>query len=481
MKEYKLYVNGEFVDSKSSETITVINPTTEEPISTVPNANADDIHYAMETAACAQKAWGEMPAIERAGYLQNILTELDKSEKLLIDTIVKEQGKPVWMAEGELAYIKLFYQYGMGWARRCDGDIIQSDNRNENILIYKKPIGVVVGICPWNFPLAVIARKLAPALITGNTVVIKSSEITPNNAFEFAEVLQRAGLPKGVVNILSGDGKTGQELVKHPLADMISFTGSVAAGQNIMQTASQNLTKITLELGGKAPAIVCKDADLDLAVQCVMDSRLLNNGQICNAAERVYVQESVADEFIEKMCAAMKEVTIGDPFDEPGPKLTSLVSKEHREKVEAMVARACKDGAEILVGGKRPDGFEKGFFYEPTVMVKVRQDMEIMQKEIFGPVLPIMPFEDIKQAIDYANDSEYGLTSSLYTNDVNIMMQVTNQLRTGETYINRPNGEAVQGFHAGWRKSGLGGEDGKYGMSEYLKKHIVYIQYRTEN
>lgn len=479
MGQYQLYINGEFVDSKSSEKISVINPATEEVISQVPDGNADDAQAALEVAQAAQKAWAAKPAIERAGYLKKIAEEIRKNVGHLAKTISEEQGKVLSLAETEVNFAADYFDYNAEWARRYEGDIVQSDRRNENILIYKLPIGVVVGICAWNFPFFLIVRKMAPALVTGNTIVIKPSSLTPNNAFEFARIVDKIGLPKGLFNVVSGSGSgVGNELVKNPITNMVSLTGSVEAGQQIMAAAAPNITKVSLELGGKAPAIVWSDADIDLAVDRILNSRVINTGQVCNCAERIYVHEKVAEEFTEKMCNAMKAVTVGDPFANPNPDMGPLASEEQLGKVESIVDRAVKDGAEVLVGGKHPEGFDKGYYYEATVLANCRQDMEIMQKEIFGPVLPIMTVNYFDQTIEYANDSEYGLTSSIYTNDINLVMRANNELKFGETYVNRENFEAMQGFHAGWRKSGIGGADGKYGLNEYLQTHVVYIQYK---
>jgi lactaldehyde dehydrogenase/glycolaldehyde dehydrogenase len=267
----------------------------------------------------------------------------------------------------------------------------------------------------------------------------------------------------------------GQALATHPRVGMVSLTGSVEGGVAVMRAAADNVTKVSLELGGKAPAIVMGDADLDLAVKAIRASRIINTGQVCNCAERVYVHESVAEEFTEKITAAMEQTVVGDPFA-PATEMGPLVSKRQRELVEAAVEQALKDGAELRCGGKKYEDRE-GYYYQPTVLTNCRQETEIMQKEIFGPVLPIATFKHLDDAIARANDCEYGLTSSIYTRSLDVAMRASNELKFGETYVNRENFEAMQGFHAGWRKSGIGGADGKHGLEEYLQTHVVYMNY----
>jgi lactaldehyde dehydrogenase/glycolaldehyde dehydrogenase len=321
---------------------------------------------------------------------------------------------------------------------------------------------------------------MAPALVTGNTIVVKPSTETPNNAFEFAKLVAKSSLPKGVFNLISGRGSVvGKALASHPKVGMVSLTGSVEGGVQVMRAAAENVTKVSLELGGKAPAIVMQDADLDLAATSIRNSRIINTGQVCNCAERVYVHESVADEFTEKVTTAMKLTRFGDPLQEPDLDMGPLVSRNQLEQVEAAVQQAIKDGAKLVLGGLRTDR-PRGFFYPPTVLTNCRQDAAIMQKESFGPVLPIATFSHLDDAIDMANDCEYGLTSSIYTQNIDVVMRACNELRFGETYVNRENFEAMQGFHAGWRKSGIGGADGKHGLEEYLQTHIVYLDYNQQ-
>ncbi|AYH07825.1 aldehyde dehydrogenase [Pectobacterium parmentieri] len=472
----RMYINGEFVENRSGKWIDVVNPATEQVISQIPEGSADDAKRAIDAAEAAQPGWEALPAVERGVWLHKIAAGIRERAAELTDTIIAEGGKTHGLAQTEVLFTADYLDYMAEWARRYEGEIIQSDRPNENIFVFRKAIGVTTGILPWNFPFFLIARKAAPALITGNTIVIKPSEITPNNAVIFAEIIHKIGLPKGVINFVTGYGPTvGQELAANPKVGMVSLTGSVAAGIATMTAAAQNVTKVSLELGGKAPAIVMDDADLDLAVKAIVSSRVINSGQVCNCAERVYVQKGIYDEFISRIKAAMEQVTFGNTAEKKALDMGPLISAAALQRVEDKVAKAVSQGAKVLLGGKRESG--TGYFYPPTLLVNIKQEMPIMHEEVFGPVLPVATFDTLEEAIEMANDSEYGLTSSIYTQNINTAMKALKGLKFGETYINRENFEAMQGFHAGWRKSGVGGADGKHGLQEYLQTHVAYLQF----
>ena len=328
-RRYQMFINGEFVPNSTGRMIPVINPATEEVVSEVPSGTAADVEAAVLAAERAQETWCKLPAIKRAGYLREIAQAIRQNKDALARTITEEQGKVLPLAEVEVSFTADYLDYMAEFARRYEGEIIQSDRSNENILLLKMPIGVIAGILPWNFPFFLIARKMAPALVTGNTIVIKPSSETPNNAFEFAKLVEKSSLPKGVFNLVSGSGSVvGKALASHPKVGMVSLTGSVGAGVAIMQAAAENITKVSLELGGKAPAIVMQDADLDLAAKSIRDSRIINTGQVCNCAERVYVHESVAEKFIDKVTTAMKATRFGDSLEERDVDMGPLVSKQ---------------------------------------------------------------------------------------------------------------------------------------------------------
>ncbi|WP_264272703.1 aldehyde dehydrogenase [Duffyella gerundensis] len=471
-----MYINGEFTEHRSGKWIDVINPATEQVIAQVPEGSKEDVQRAIDAAEQAQEAWEALPAVQRGVWLHKIADAIRQREAELTATIVAEGGKTQGLAKTEVLFTADYLDYMAEWARRYEGEIVNSDRPNENIFVFKKAIGVTTGILPWNFPFFLIARKAAPALITGNTIVIKPSEVTPLNAVIFAEIIDAIGLPAGVLNIVFGYGPVvGQELAANPKVGMVSLTGSVNAGIATMEAAAKNVTKVSLELGGKAPAIVMNDADIDLAVKAIVASRMINSGQVCNCVERLYVQEGIYDTLMPRLTEAFRAVTFGDPAQQQQLDMGPLINAAALERVEQKVAEAVADGAQVVLGGQRAGN--TGYFFQPTLLSHVRQEMAIMHEEIFGPVLPVTTFKTLDQAIAWANDCEYGLTSSIYTRDLNTAMTALRKLKFGETYVNRENFEAMQGFHAGWRKSGIGGADGRHGLEEYLQTHVAYLQF----
>ncbi|MFV9551375.1 aldehyde dehydrogenase [Algibacter sp. PT7-4] len=478
MKHYKQYINGQFVESKATSVIEILNPCTEDVISTISTGTVEDADNALQAAQDAQPAWEALPAIQRAAFLHKMADVIRENRVFLAETLSKEQAKVIGLAQVEIDVTADYFDYNAGWARRIEGEIIQSDREKEHIYLHKVPIGVAVGICPWNFPFFVMARKVAASLITGNTCVIKPSSEAPNTVMEFAELIQKIELPDGVLNFVCGAGRTvGNALSKSPITGIISLTGSVGAGQKIIEAAAENITKVSLELGGKAPAIVCADANMELALNSIVSSKVIFSGQVCNCAERVYVEDSIYDEFVDKLTKKMQKVTVEDALTGTNADMSSLVSKDQLDKITEMVEFAKKEGAEVLVGGKRPEKFDRGYFYEPTLLTNCNQDSQIIQEEVFGPVLPVMKFNTLDEAIAMSNDTEFGLTSSIFSENFNNIMKATNGLHFGETYVNREHFEAIQGFHAGWKKSGVGGADGKHGMEEYLHTRVVYAKY----
>ncbi|MFD2211944.1 aldehyde dehydrogenase [Virgibacillus halophilus] len=478
MKAHQLYMNGEYTASTENEWLDIINPSTEEVISQVPRGTEEDVNRAVQAAFDAQKAWELTPNIERGKIVRKLGDAIQENRDTFVDLLQEEQGKDHNLAQGEVDLAIDYFRYMSEWARRIEGEIVPSDRPNENIYIYKKPIGVIAGIVPWNFPVFILARKVATALVSGCTIVLKPSQKTPNTTMAFTKIVDSMHeIPKGVYNVVTGTGsEVGNALAKHEKVAMVTMTGSIPAGTKVMEAAAKNITKVNLELGGKAPAIVTKHANLDIAVDNIVTSRLANNGQACTNAERVYVQEDIADAFTDKLKESFANKTIDDPRKNKDADVGPLISKDRLKTVSDMVEKAKKDGAKIVTGGKRAD-CEKGYFYKPTILTNVSHDSAIMQQEIFGPVLPITTFQTLDEAIEKGNDTVYGLSSSVYTDDVNEAMKVVNELKFGETYVNRENFEAVQGYHAGMRKSGLGGTDGKHGLEDFLVTQVVYMQY----
>ena len=475
---YRHFINGQWADSTGKEFIEVENPATEEIIATVPKGTADDADRALTAARNAQPAWEAMPPVERGRLLHRLAQLILENRDRLARIVVAEQGKPLAEARGEIDGTALYLTYAAEEARRITGDILPSDNPDEQVWIERVAHGVVVGLTAWNYPAALTTRKMGPALIAGNTIVLKSHEGTPLSAFEIAQLSVQADFPPGVVNVVSGTGDgLGTALVTHPIPRLITLTGSVRAGKEVFRNAADDLKILRLELGGKAPFIVAEDADLGAAVKAAVASRFENCGQICICNERMYVHERVAGEFLDRFATAVSRLRVGNPLEaiDVGPKFSAA----ELTKVERMVEAATKAGAKVLVGGQRlKDGpFARGHWYAPTVLTAVDNRMPIMQQEIFGPVVPVLTVTDFDEGLRLANESAYGLSAYVFTKDLRRLMRLIRELKFGEIYVNRAGGDAVHAHHAGLRHSGVGGEDGKYGLDGYFQKKTIYVNY----
>ncbi len=476
MKQYQLFINGEFVENGTREMLDVVNPATEEVIGQVPKATEADVQAAVDAAYEAQKSWGKLPPVERAAYLFELADLVEENHDLFAKVNSEEMGKRLVESSDEAGWLAEYIRYYARLARSIKGEIIPSDSPNENIFMYKKPIGVVAGIMPWNFPLFLIGRKVAPALVAGDTVVLKPSSDSPMGAYEFAKLVAQSSLPAGVINVVSGAGSVvGDALSGNEKVAMISMTGSTPVGKDIMKKAADHVAKVSLELGGNAPFIVMDDCDLDATIENAFNSRYYNCGEVCNAAERVYVQAGIYDKFVEKMTARVAAAKAGDPAD-PSVDMGPMVNAKQRELVLELVQSARDEGAKVVVGGNAMEG--KGYFVEPTLIVDCDHDMRIMREEIFGPVMAVSKFETLDEAIEKANDTNYGLTSSIHSTDFDTVMRGLNEINFGEIYVNRHHFEAFQGFHAGVRQSGLGGDDGEHGLEEFLETHVAYVDYK---
>lgn len=475
---YRHYINGEWIDSTLNEWIEVENPATGQVIASVPRGSAEDVDRAVVAAHHAQPGWEALPPIARAQLLKDLARLILENRERLAHIVIAEQGKPLNEARGEIEGAALYLSYAAEEARRITGDIIASDNPDEQIWIQRVAHGVVVALTAWNYPAALMCRKIGPALLAGNTVVVKSHEGTPTAALEIAQLSAQLDFPPGVINVISGTGEgVGQALVKHPIPRLITLTGSVRAGKEIFRAAADGLKILRLELGGKAPFIVAEDADIGAAVRAAVVSRFENCGQICICNERMYVHEKIADEFLEKFILAVRALKVGDPTKlvDVGPKF----SGPELEKVERMVDTAIAAGAEVLTGGKRltKGEFSRGHWFDPTVLKVNDNAMQIMQDEVFGPVVPVMTVTDFDEGLRLANESRFGLSAYVFTKDLRRMMRVIRELKFGEIYVNCPGGDVVQAHHAGIRDSGIGGEDGKYGLDAYFQKKTIYVNY----
>ncbi|MCF1711117.1 aldehyde dehydrogenase family protein [Tabrizicola sp. J26] len=474
---FQMYIDGTFTDGESRDTVAVENPATEEIFATVPAGTIADADRAIAAARRAQPEWSRRPAIERGRMVRRLASAILDSREHLARIVVAEQGKPISQARGEIDATAMFLEYAGEQARRIQGEILPSDHREEDVWIRRVPYGVVAALTAWNYPSALAGRKLGPALTAGNSVVLKGHEITPLSGLEIARIAHDLGFPPGVINVITGGGRSvGQHLVESRDTDLVTMTGSVRAGREIFAAAAPGLKPIRLELGGKAPFIVLEDADLDRAVDAAIVSRFTNCGQICTCAERIYVHRSLADAFISAFVARAKALRLADPMSDPdmGPK----VSRPELEKIENIVSRAVAGGAEILTGGNRPGGdlFGRGHWYLPTVML-APADSLLVREEIFGPIAPIRVIDGFEEALAEANASDYGLSAYVFTRNLRRVMQSARDLAFGEIYVNRGCGELVQGFHCGWKNSGLGGEDGQHGFEGYLRRKTMYVSW----
>jgi lactaldehyde dehydrogenase/glycolaldehyde dehydrogenase len=474
----KMWVGGKWLAGDAG-TRPVFSPTDGKKIADVPEASADQATTAIHAARSAQPGWAALSPLQRGQVMHRIAALIRDHAAPLAELVVREQGKTISEARGEVGGAAEFFTYFAEFARRIQGEIFPSDAPGEQIWIQRVPVGVVVAIIPWNYPAALVSRKVAPAMIAGNAIVLKPHEDTPLSALYMARLFEEAGVPPGVVNIITGAGSSvGAALTSHPGIDLVTMTGSVPTGKAIMAAAANNLVPVSLELGGKAPLIVMEDADLDLAVASAVTSRFMNCGQVCICNERMLVHEAVYDDFMARFVAATRALNVGDPMldsTDIGPK----VSGAELDKVERITEAAIAAGAKPLLRGGRPDTapIEGGHWLLPTILGDVTAEMAIMRDEIFGPVVPVMRVASFDEALEIANDSRYGLSAYLFTNDFTRIMRAVQDVRFGEIYINRIGPEALQGYHTGYRNSGPGGDDGIHGLDAYLRKKTVYANY----
>jgi acyl-CoA reductase-like NAD-dependent aldehyde dehydrogenase len=473
----RMYIGGEWVDGSGEGSIQVVNPATEEAIATVPRGTREDAKRALDAADLAQPAWAELPPIRRASYLTKVARLIRENRERLAGILTSEQGKPLFEARLEVDGSAAHFEYFAEFARRIEGDVLPSDNPTQTVMILKLPIGVVAAITPWNFPSAMVARKVAPALITGNAVVVKPSSNTPLSAVEVAKLVEEAGVPKGVVNLVTGSGSDlGDELCSNKKTGLVTMTGSVDAGKKIMKSASNQLGKLILELGGKAPFIVWKDADMEWALKCALWARFWNCGQTCISSERMYLDAGIKEKFLSKYVDMAASLRLGDPLKD-GTDLGPMVSGGERATSEGFIELAEKEGSKVLLGGGRPRAMKRGWYLEPTVIDDVPQKSELVQKEIFGPVVPVLQVDNFDEAIDLANDSDYGLASYVFTRDYSNVMKAVQRIRFGETYVNQVGPEQLQGAHTGFRMSGVGAEGSKYGLELYTQLKTCYLDW----
>jgi len=468
----KLFIGGQWAAPSTKETIEVHNAGTGEVMGTVPAGGERDIDAAVAAAYAALEDWSRTPPGKRAEYLQKISDGLKARADELAKTIAQEVGMPIKLAGRIQAGLPIanFANYA-----RIAGEF-KFEERVGNSVVVKDPVGVVGAITPWNYPLHQIALKVAPALAAGCTVVLKPSEIAPFNAFILAEVVEAAGLPKGVFNLVTGYGPVvGEALVKHPKVDMISFTGSTRAGKRISEVAAQQVKRVALELGGKSASVILEDADLAAAVKGTVNGCFLNSGQTCTALTRMLVPASKYEEAAKLAAEAAKGFTLGDPLSE-STRLGPLSSKMQLERVRSYIKKGVAEGAELLAGGAdAPEGLPGGYFVKPTVFGKVKNSMTIAQEEIFGPVLSIIPYQDEDEAVRIANDSPYGLAGAVWSKDDARAQSVARRIRAGQIDVNGGAFNMNAPF-GGFKQSGHGREAGVYGLEEFLELKSLQLK-----
>jgi len=468
----KLFIGGQWAAPSTKETIEVHNAGTGEVMGTVPAGGERDIDAAVAAAYAALQDWSRTPPGKRAEYLQKISDGLKARADELAKTIAQEVGMPIKLAGRIQAGLPIanFANYA-----RIAGEF-KFEERVGNSVVVKDPVGVVGAITPWNYPLHQIALKVAPALAAGCTVVLKPSEIAPFNAFILAEVVEAAGLPKGVFNLVTGYGPVvGEALVKHPKVDMISFTGSTRAGKRISEVAAQQVKRVALELGGKSASVILEDADLAAAVKGTVNGCFLNSGQTCTALTRMLVPASKYEEAAKLAAEAAKGFTLGDPLSE-STRLGPLSSKMQLERVRSYIKKGVAEGAELLAGGAdAPEGLPGGYFVKPTVFGNVKNSMTIAQEEIFGPVLSIIPYQDEDEAVRIANDSPYGLAGAVWSKDDARAQSVARRIRAGQIDVNGGAFNMNAPF-GGFKQSGHGREAGVYGLEEFLELKSLQLK-----
>ncbi|WP_018921956.1 NAD-dependent succinate-semialdehyde dehydrogenase [Salsuginibacillus kocurii] len=468
----QLYINGTWLEAP--ENFDVLNPANGEKVGSAANGGRTETNQAIKAAHEAFPKWAAKTAEERAGYLKKLQQLMLEHKDELGELVTKEMGKPLAEAKGEVMYAASFLEWYAEEARRVYGDLIPSNSKDKRFMVMKQPVGVVGAITPWNFPLAMVTRKIAPALAAGCTAVLKPAEDTPLSAIRFAELCAEAEVPNGVINIVTGEAaEIGGAFMEHEAVKKVTFTGSTEVGKLLMKQASEHVKKLSLELGGHAPIIVLDDADIEQAVDGAIASKFRNAGQTCVCGNRIYVQERIYEDFVEKFTERASQLKVGDGL-EGDADLGPLINKDGFEKVDRHVQDALKQGAALKTGGS---GFEQdgGYFYEPTVLADINHDMVIMEEETFGPVAPIQKVKTDEEAIELANDSRYGLAAYFFTDNLKRGMKVAEALEFGIVGWNDGRPSAAQAPFGGMKESGLDREGGHEGIEAFLETKYVSV------
>lgn len=461
------FINGQWVDALSKETLIVTNPATGEVLGTAPKMGAEETRQAIEAANLAFAKWRKIPAKERSNLLRRWYELVMANQDDLARIMTLEQGKPLAEAKGEIAYGASYFEWYAEEAKRAYGSIIPGPAEDRRILVTKEPVGVCAAITPWNFPSSMITRKVGAALAAGCTIVIKPAEQTPYSAFALAVLAQEAGIPDGVISVITGDAPAiGGEMTSNDTVRKLSFTGSTPIGRLLMSQCASQIKKVSLELGGNAPFIVFDDADLDAAVEGAMLSKYRNMGQTCVCANRLYVQEGVYDAFVEKLVAAVEGLKVGDGTQE-GVTQGPLIEQAALDKVQQHIADALAKGGKLVTGGKQHS--LGGLFFEPTVVTDVTAEMQVAREETFGPLAPVFKFSTEEEAIQLANDTEFGLAAYFYTKDIGRAWRVGEGLEYGMVALNSGLLSNEAAPFGGVKQSGLGREGSFYGLDDYME------------
>jgi aldehyde dehydrogenase (NAD+)/betaine-aldehyde dehydrogenase len=480
-RRYQQFIGGRYLDPLNGETFERRSPADGQLVETIPWGGVEDARAAINAARAAfdSGTWSKSPASQRAVVLRNIAATMRDEIESLGALLSREVGKPIRMAIAEVRGAADVYDYFAGLAMDIKGDAISNFVPDAVGLTMYEPVGVVGIITPWNFPMSLIARKLAPALASGCTIVAKPSEFTAGTTFELARICAEAGVPDGVLNVVTGPGPVvGAELASSAKVDKVAFTGSTAVGRSIMQAAAGNLKKVSLELGGKSPNIVFPDADMDEALRGSIYGIYMNTGQVCQAGTRLLLHESIKDEFLAGMLEQTKATKIGDP-DDPSVKMGPLINGAQMEKVLRYMEWGQEEGATMLCGGARlaGDAFDQGLYVQPTIFDNVNTAMKIAQDEIFGPVLSVLTFRDEDEALRLANDTIYGLAASVWTKDLNIALRTAKGLQAGTVWVNACHSAGLPFMpYGGYKQSGVGREMGEEGLREYMETKAIQIK-----
>jgi succinate-semialdehyde dehydrogenase/glutarate-semialdehyde dehydrogenase len=471
---YPMYIDGEWVGNNFEVLTEVINPATKEVLGTVPTGGACEAVLAVDAAHRAFKTWSKKTAEERYQLLTKWYQLIDENKLEIAKIMTMEQGKPLKEALGEVVYANSFISWYAEEGKRVYGETIPASHPSKRILVRKEPVGVVAAITPWNFPAAMITRKVGPALAAGCTCVVKPANQTPLTALKIAELAHEAGIPRGVLNVITGrSSEIGDAWLNDPRVTKITFTGSTEVGKTLMRGAAETVKKVSLELGGNAPFIVMDDANLAKAAVGLVQSKFRNAGQTCICTNRVYVQEGVKDEFIKLFQAELEKLKVGNGLEE-GTDIGPLIDKAAYKKVDALVKDAVRNGGKVTYSGHKPAD-ENGYFYAPTILTDVNDDMECMKDEIFGPLAPIATFKTEEEVIERANNSRYGLAAYVFTENLSRAFRISEQLEYGIVGLNDSLPSVAQAPFGGYKESGLGREGGHFGIEEFLEVKYISI------